>query len=255
MSTSPRFAYSDADAAAKLMYSEDVPHLQHFQEAVLALTDDRQTFHDIVSSLQEVRGAWILMHSLFYRPLVIGQHLTAVQRPLHAQCVPLFLRVVGTYWNHLSHPLNGIHEEGQPLPSLLKWVTDNRAHDFLTHNGFIRLQSIDYVLQRLHRLSDATTELHARVLFRFVLHVWSNNWFSDNMIVNAFLPYIFGAARHMLRVCASPQCCAAEIVAPATPIQRKERVCPPTPRANRDWDSSPDMDAEMDEVARTLVFL
>ena len=254
MSTSPLFAYSDTDAAAKLMYSQDVPQLQHLQEALLALTDDRQTFNDIVSSLQEVRGAWILMHSLFYRPLVMGQNITTVQRPLHAQCVPLFQLVVGTYWNHLSHQVNGSHEEGQPLPSLLGWLMDNRPHDFLTHNIAIRSQSIDYVLQSLHRLSDATPKLHARVLFRFVLHVWSNNWFSDNMIVNAFLPYIFGAARHMLRVCASPQC-ALEIVAPATPVQRKERVCPPTPRANRDWDISPDMDAEMNEVARTLVFL
>lgn len=254
MSSSPLCAYSDADAAAKLMYSQDVPHLQDFREAVMALTDDRQSFHNIVDSLQEVRGAWILMHSLFYRPLVMAQLLTPVQQPLHAQCVPLFQRVVGTYWNHLSHSLNSNHEEGQLLPSLLEWLMDNRPHEFLTHNVCIRVQSIDYVLQRLHQLSDATFALHAIVLFRFVLHIWSNRWFSDNMIVNTFLPYVFGAARHMLRVCANSQDCAATPFAPVTPVQRKERVCPPTPRANREWDSSPDMDEAIESVVRALTF-
>lgn len=223
------FASNDTDAADKLMYSRDTPTIVHLRESIAHLLPrwevddtDEETFareeegsmdvhalavptviaesmHALVEQIQSITGGWVMLHSLFYRPIVHGSMIDnqAMLQPLYK---PLFAFVMERYmefammWD-LSCP---VHE----LP-LLEWL-DEHEMNVTDYNTRVRVQAMDGALVTLRVLMDkhplATPQykrsatIHAWVLQEYIQRLWNIN---DQLITVRLLPYMFHTARHI----------------------------------------------------------
>ena len=228
------YASNDADAADKLMYSQDAPAVvqlrQHVVDVMHALMDccevnvavtdatadagsdgatDTDT-DDKSSSAYETRavqrlidvicnttGGWVMLHSLFYRPIVHATLMdsAATLQPLYS---PLFAFVVNCYVEYAITEVVPAHDM-----VLLDWLDANEMQ-VTDYNTRLRVQAMDTVLGQLHHLLDdcpwktptmvRTCKVHAWILQEYIQRLWCIN---DHQISVHLLPYLYHTARHL----------------------------------------------------------